>query len=149
MSAATSAGAPSLADQRVSGKMAHEFGKQGCISAGQDGAIAFERQRLSLPVCDAASCTFHNRNERAPVPGFHGAFRNDVDLAEGKEAVGIAVSAPGRAPGVLLQIGKTRCMIGGHNFGCRAGKFGFGGFRAGTGANDAGQTVGQETRGLA
>ena len=102
MSAATFAGAPSLADQRVSGKMAHEFGKQGCISTGEDGAVTFERQALSLPVRNAASRTFHNRNERAPVPWIHGAFRNDVDLTKGEKAVSVAVSAPGRAAGVLL-----------------------------------------------
>lgn len=147
MSAATSAGAPSLADQRVSGKMVDKFGKQGCVSAGQDRAIAFEGQALSLPVGNAAPRTFHNRNERPPVPWIHGAFRNDVDLPKGEEAVSVAVSAPGRAAGVLLQMGKPRRMTGGHDFRCGAREFGLGGFRAGTGANGSGKTLGQELRG--
>lgn len=94
MSAATFAGASSLADQRVSGKVADEFGKQGCVSAGQDGAVAFEREGIALPVCDAAARAFHHGNERPPVPWFHGAFGNDVDLAKRKQSVRIAVSTP-------------------------------------------------------
>lgn len=94
MSAATFAGVPSLADWRESGKVADDFGKQGCISAGQNGAVALQREEIALPVRDAATCTFHNRHKGTPVPGFHGAFRNDVDLAEGEQSVGIAISAP-------------------------------------------------------
>lgn len=118
--------------------MAHEFGKQGCVSAGQDSAVAFERQSLPLPVRNAASSTFHNRNERTPVPWIHGAFRNDVDLTKRKEAVSVAVSAPRSAAGMFLQIGKARRMIGGHDLRCGAGQLCFGGFGAGTGADRAG-----------
>lgn len=94
MSAATFAGVLSLADWRDSGKVADEFGKQGCVSAGQNGAVAFEREGIALPVRDAAARAFHYGNERAPVPGFHGAFGNDIDLAQGKQSVCIAVSTP-------------------------------------------------------
>ena len=102
MPAATSAGALSLADWRDSGKVADDFGKQGCVSAGQNSAIAFKRQRLSLPVRDPAACAFNNRNKRPPVPGLHRAFGNDVDLTKGEKAIGIAVSAPRCAAGVFL-----------------------------------------------
>lgn len=45
---------------------------------------------------------------------------------------------------MFLQVGKARGVLRGHDFGGRAGQFGFGRFRAGARADGAGQTVGHE-----
>ena len=67
---------------------------QGWVGGCEHRAVPAKAQFLAGPIGDNAPRGFHDRGKGGPVPGFQAAFRHDIHLAEGEQAIGLGIAAP-------------------------------------------------------
>ena len=94
------------------------------IPTGENISGAFKRESAAGPVRHPASRALNDGYERAPVPWFHRAFRDNVDLTQRKQAIGISVAAPARPSYKTTQRVKFLPERRHENIGGRAGQLG-------------------------